>query len=280
MVSKINRKAPTKTTKPSPKTGRRGRLKSSPSPVKSISAYASSVDRSIRRCLLKFFTCLAVINTPKRRKKGFRRLPRPHDGETASTQPGRPRRDALPPPSVPGRITIVLDLDETLVHSRVGVPPDRYDFVVHPSIEGLEMTFYVLKRPGVDELLHAASESFEVVIYTAGLKEYASLVIDQLDPGGGMVTHRLYRDSCLEEEGGKMVKDLSSLGRNLDRVVIVDDNPVSYSLQKENAIPVASFVDDPRDKELVRLMQFFDVAHRFEDMREAVAFYLSEQIKE
>lgn len=50
-----------------------------------------------------------------------------------------------------------------------------------------------------------------------------------------------------------LVKDLAATGRALDQAVIVDDNPNAYSLQPENAIPVAPFVDDVNDQELQRV---------------------------
>ena len=169
--------------------------------------------------------------------------------------------------------TVFLDLDETLVHSKADPPPERFDFVVRPSIEGEFMNFYVLKRPGVDRLLAALSEKFEVVVFTAGLKEYASLVLDHLDPDC-VISHRFYRDSCKEVDG-KFVKDLSELGRDLKRVVIVDDNPNATALQPENAIPIRPFTDDLGDRELGRLIEFFESSDCYEDMRDAVKQFMA-----
>ena len=130
------------------------------------------------------------------------------------------------------------------------------------------MNFYVLKRPGVDQLLASLAERFEVVVFTAGLKEYASLVLDLLDTNA-VISHRLYRDSCKEVDG-KFVKDLSDLGRDMRRVVIVDDNPNAYAFQPENAIPIRPFTDDLSDRELGRLVDFFEWSDCFDDMRDAV----------
>ena len=164
-----------------------------------------------------------------------------------------------------------LDLDETLVHSKADPPPERYDFVVRPRIDGEVMSFYVLKRPGADELLESLGAKYEVVVFTAGLREYASLVLDRLDRKR-VITHRLYRDSCKEVDG-RLVKDLSGLGRDLRRVVIVDDNPNSYSFQPENAVPVRPFIDDLGDCELRKLARFFECSDGFDDMRDAVKHY-------
>lgn len=68
--------------------------------------------------------------------------------------------------------------------------------------------------------------------------EYASLLLDHLDPRREIIPHRLLRDSCKEVEG-KLVKDRSVMRRGLDRVVSVDDNPSAYAFYPENAVPVA-----------------------------------------
>jgi RNA polymerase II subunit A small phosphatase-like protein len=181
---------------------------------------------------------------------------------------------ALLPPSILNRKTIFLDLDETLVHSTTSPPPDRFDFVVRPIIDGAPMDFYVVKRPGIDELLESLASRFEIVVFTAALKEYASLVLDRLDRNR-FISHRLYRDSCRNIDG-KLVKDLSHVGRDLKSVVIVDDNPVSFSNQPENAILIKPFVDDICDRELWKLKSFFDGSECFDDIRDAIKFYVAE----
>ncbi|KAK8524564.1 hypothetical protein V6N13_015584 [Hibiscus sabdariffa] len=183
-------------------------------------------------------------------------------------------RCLLPPLISTTKKTIFLDLDETLVHSSPDPPPKTYDFIVKPSIGGQIVNFYVLKRPGVDFFLEEISKEHEVVVFTAGLKQYASQVLDKLDPEGRFISHRLYRDSC-KEVNGKFVKDLSEMGRNLGRVVIVDDNPNAYFLQPENAVPIRPFVEDSEDRELEKLLRFFEWSERLEDTRVAVMQYFN-----
>nr|GMD06607.1 probable C-terminal domain small phosphatase [Ipomoea batatas] len=165
--------------------------------------------------------------------------------------------------------------DETLVHSQPNPPPENYDFVVRPVIDGEIVEFFVLKRPFVDEFLETLSKKFEIVVFTAGIKEYASLVLDRLDKKG-LISHRLYRDSCKEVDG-RFVKDLSELGRDMKSVVIVDDNPNSYIFQPRNAIPIRAFTNDMEDGELKRLMEFFDGCDGVEDMRDAVKGFVAEE---
>lgn len=64
-------------------------------------------------------------------------------------------------------------------------------------------------RPYVNRFLKDISRHWEVVIFTAGTKEYADLILNELDKEN-YITRRLYRDSCLQIEG-VFVKDLKAL---------------------------------------------------------------------
>lgn len=76
------------------------------------------------------------------------------------------------------------------------------------------------------------------MVFTAGLEESESMMLDRLDCAGA-ISHLLYRQSCRVTDG-KFVKDLSELGRDLGWMMIVDDNhPNAGSLHPENALPVA-----------------------------------------
>ncbi|CAI9755185.1 unnamed protein product [Fraxinus pennsylvanica] len=285
MVSKIAKRTPTKSIKNRRNIAqqcRRGRKKS---PIKNASATASavvaSINKSIYTCqrrLIKIFTKLARIATPKKtpHKKGYQFLQKVHADPPNSTRRSLfHEKIPLPPLLSPEKKTIFLDLDETLVHSKPNPPPEKYDFIVRPVLDGEKVEFYVLKRPFVDEFLEFLSQRFEIVVFTAGIEEYASLVLDRLD-WRSRISYRLYRDSCKEVDG-KFVKDLSEIGRDLGRVAIVDDNPNSYMFQTDNAIPIRPFVDDLGDGELKKLIKFFEGRDSIEDMRDVVKVYLADQ---
>ncbi|XVE51513.1 hypothetical protein DITRI_Ditri02bG0048100 [Diplodiscus trichospermus] len=260
-------------------------------------AIIESINKSIVKCrhhLAKFLSKLARILTPSCRHKGFEILRQEektvqfesnnvfgpgfqHEFETNFNnivhRPPVLQRNMLPPLVSNKKGTIFLDLDETLVHSSLDPPPPRYDFTVWRDIDGATIMFYVLKRPGVDEFLEMISKKYEVVVFTAAQKAYASKVLDTLDPRG-FVSHRFYRDSC-KQVRGKFVKDLSEMGRDLRKIVIIDDNPNSFALQPENGIPIKPFFGDELcDNELMKLAGFFERCEAFQDMRHAVNHYL------
>lgn len=89
---------------------------------------------------------------------------------------------------------------------------------------------------------------YEIVIFTAGMKDYADFILDRLD-SGSWVSHRLYRESC-DPLGSIFRKDLSKLGRDLSKTLIVDNSAENFQLQPDNGIYIKSWYDDPEDKAL------------------------------
>ena len=118
-----------------------------------------------------------------------------------------------------GKKTLVLDLDETLIHSSF-TPIPNPDFVVSVVIDHKDVLVYVQKRPGLEEFLEQASSIYELVSFTASMKSYADPLLDQIDPHH-YISHRLSREHCLYYNG-EYVKDLSRLGRDMGNVVILD----------------------------------------------------------
>jgi carboxy-terminal domain RNA polymerase II polypeptide A small phosphatase len=191
-----------------------------------------------------------------------------------------PAKPASPPPSDAkkylladplaehvGKKCLVLDLDETLVHSSF-TPVRGASFVVPVEIDSIVHRVYVLKRPGVDEFLTKMAQVYEVCIFTASLSKYADPVIDCLDPHK-TVTHRLFREHC-EFTSGSYVKNMLSLGRDIRGSIIIDNSPTSYMLQPENAVPVGSWFDDPTDTELLDLIPFLLALAKVDDVRKVL----------
>ncbi|XP_062390130.1 uncharacterized protein ctdsp1 isoform X1 [Sardina pilchardus] len=162
-----------------------------------------------------------------------------------------------------GKICVVIDLDETLVHSSFK-PVNNADFIIPVEIDGTVHQVYVLKRPHVDEFLKRMGELFECVLFTASLAKYADPVSDLLDKWGAFRS-RLFRESCVFHRGN-YVKDLSRLGRDLNKVIIVDNSPASYIFHPDNAVPVASWFDDMADTELLDLIPFFERLSKVDDV--------------
>lgn len=162
-----------------------------------------------------------------------------------------------------GKKTLVLDLDETLVHSSFKPIPNA-DFVISIELENVIHRVFVLKRPGVDAFLRAVGQKFEVVVFTASLAKYADPLLDILDRNK-VVKTRLFREACVHHYGS-YVKDLSHLGRRLEDTIIVDNSPFSYMFQPDNAIPITSWFNDKTDRQLYELMPFLDQLTTVDDV--------------
>ena len=148
---------------------------------------------------------------------------------------------------------LVLDLDETLIHShhdgvlrpsvKPGTPPD---FILKVTIDKHPVRFFVHKRPHVDFFLSVVSPSgvrksslsltflslqvaqwFELVVFTASMEIYGQAVADKLDCNQGMLNRRYYRQHCTLDYGS-YTKDLSAICADLSSIFILDNSPGAY----------------------------------------------------
>ena len=164
------------------------------------------------------------------------------------------------PAQVAGRVTLALDLDETLIHSSP-VPIAGWNFTVPFISEDGPQLRYVKTRPGLDQFLTRVTSLFEVIIFTASTENYANSIISKIDPEG-QISAKIFRESCIECPEG-FIKDLKRLNRPLSRVILIDvsfiqNTPLAYSLQPENGIPISTWIGDDQDKELIRLIPLLE----------------------
>mmetsp|Transcript_15983 Transcript_15983/g.13964 ORF Transcript_15983/g.13964 Transcript_15983/m.13964 type:complete len:148 (+) Transcript_15983:590-1033(+) len=88
------------------------------------------------------------------------------------------------------------------------------------------------------------------------------MVLDRIDPNNQYIHHRLYRDSCLPCNKN-FIKDLSVIGRDIEKTIIVDNSMIAFALNIDNAIPIESYIGDKNDNELAKLVQIIDSAINF-----------------
>ena len=156
--------------------------------------------------------------------------------------------------------TLVLDLDETLVH-----------------FDAKSRTYKA--RPNAFKFLSELSKLYEIVVFTAGLKDYADWILNDLDKLK-FISHRLYRDHT-KYRNGVYLKDISKLGRDLSKTIIIDNIEDNFQTHPANGIPIKSWYFDQQDRELDRYYPFLKelVVRRVRDVRGEVAKF-KERLRE
>ena len=184
------------------------------------------------------------------------------------------KKKFLLPEKTSNKKTLVLDLDETLVHSVGGMEngeggEPQHDFIIQiPQSNNSSHDVHVMVRPHVDEFLQRMSKRFELVIFTASISKYANPLLNIVDKMG-YVPFRLFREHCTLINTA-FVKDLNLLGRDAKDIIILDNNPTAYSLNHYNGFPIKSWFDDKNDDELLKICPILEFLSYVPDVREYI----------
>ncbi|KAF2150547.1 hypothetical protein K461DRAFT_314541 [Myriangium duriaei CBS 260.36] len=200
-----------------------------------------------------------------------------------------PRAPAPPRPLVPRRQpsyanlfspdapkkTLIVDLDETLIHSMAKGGRMSTGHMVEVKFQGpiggggvvlgpqVPILYYVHERPHCHEFLRKVCKWFNLVVFTASVQEYADPVIDWLERERAYFVGRYYRQHCTFRNGA-YIKDLAQVEPDLSKVMILDNSPMSYIFHEDNAIPIEGWISDPTDNDLLHLVPFLEGLHRRE----------------
>ena len=216
----------------------------------------------------------------------------------------------LPPISNDKKYTLILGLDETLIYffySKISAKKDEshygffasednYDLFNNNSIENEDddedeecskkgeilMRGMFLIRPYAKIFLEELSKYYEIVIFGNGTKEYCDKVIQILDLNNTLIKYRLYKQHISIKHINSTVKDLSLLGRNLNKTIIVDNIKDNFSLQPDNGLQIFSWKGDINDCSLKFLMDILKniVVKNVKDVRKVIKKIKSELKKE
>jgi Dullard-like phosphatase family protein len=144
---------------------------------------------------------------------------------------------------------------------------------------------HVNVRPGLKEFLQNVTSRYETHVFTAAMSVYARPVLQQLDPTGEMFANRIwYREHCrYDAHHNAYLKDLEALpvqqttcpitnnstfsSINLNRTVLIDNNPLSFITHPENGILVSSFYNDASDNTLPAVFDLLQELESYPDVR-------------
>lgn len=159
--------------------------------------------------------------------------------------------------------TLVLDLDETLVHvefegesNSATSACESYATSFYDKESEVDVNLTVILRPGVRQFLEEASKCFELGIFTASIREYADAILNILDPNKTIFSFRLCRESCIKL-GHAYIKDLRIItDRSMANIVILDNSIYSYANQLSNGVLINSFYNNHNDRELINIIGY------------------------
>ncbi|WP_292466499.1 HAD family hydrolase [Methanolobus sp.] len=167
---------------------------------------------------------------------------------------------------------LILDLDETLIHSRATRLAYQHDFQCSD--------YYVYKRPYLDEFLSFIASSFEIAIWTSANSEYAKCIISNIFPANYPITFIWSRERCtplyfhpsesIDMDSHIYIKDLKKIknrGYDLTRVLVIDDSPKQLQRSYGNLVPVNPFLGDRDDDDLELLKTYLTFLNESDDVR-------------
>ena len=163
------------------------------------------------------------------------------------------------PQDVKKKFTLVLDLDETLISFKTCPEQNK----------GL-----LRLRPGLFEFLEEMKKNYELIVFTSATNEYADPLLAAIEKDKKIFDYKLYRQHTLIYNN-EIVKDISKIGRPLNKIIIVDNLVQNFRLQKENGIMIKAFWgEDAYDNALFELKEILNkIANEFDDVRLGIKKY-------
>ncbi|KAJ2896321.1 mitochondrial inner membrane protein required for protein import [Coemansia aciculifera] len=153
--------------------------------------------------------------------------------------------------------TLVLNLDDMLIHM---------DWTK-------EHGWRIAKRPGLDHFLAYMASMFEVVIFSTQPSHSGMLVMERLDPME-YAPFRLYKDH-MRNIDGKNYKDLTTINRDMSKVIMIDITPDSLKMQPDNVLLGRPFRGQAGDNWIEQITEFLEYIHMMEpkDVRSWIKVY-------
>ena len=161
------------------------------------------------------------------------------------------------------KYSLVLDLDETLINV------EFKDKSSNKCILHL--------RPGLFSFLSKVKPFYELITFTSASKEYAQPIINEIELDNKYFDYNFFREHSVIS-GNDFVKDISRIGRDMKKIIIIDNMEQNFRLNKKNGIKIKAFYGDQNDKVLFELCKILVmiVKQGYEDLTLALQNYSNE----
>ena len=161
------------------------------------------------------------------------------------------------------KYTLVLDLEETLISVKL---LNDGKILIRP-------------RPGLISFLSGVKQYYEIISFSKLSKNYSNIIIEQIEENRKLFDYNLYREHCTLV-GRKFVKDISRIGRDMKKIIMIDDLPENLSMHIDNGILILPYdgEDNREDRVLYELKKMLILFYNlgYEDLRNAIKSYKNE----
>ena len=175
-------------------------------------------------------------------------------------------KNKISPPFLPipcnKNYTLVLDITNTLINIKYADPQGQ---ILIPNL-----------RPGIFSFLNAVKPLYELVAFSSETKEFSDVILNEIEKNKKFFDFKLYKDHCTLYKN-RFVKDITKLGRDIRKIIIVDDDENNFVLNKENGIKIKSFLGEENntDTALFELKKILILFERMglDDVRKGIKSY-------
>ena len=178
-------------------------------------------------------------------------------------------KNKISPPFLPfpstKKYTLVLDITNTLIN------------IQYADSQGQVLIPYL--RPGIFSFLNSIKPFYELISFSLESKEFSNVILNEIEKNKKYFDYNLYKEHGTLF-GNRLVKDINKLGRDIRKVIIVDDDENNIILNKENGIKIKPYLgeknnDDTSLFELKKILILFEKMD-LDDIRKGIKNYEKE----
>ena len=176
-------------------------------------------------------------------------------------------KNKISPPFLPisnnnKNYTLVLDITNTLINIKYANPQGQ---ILIPNL-----------RPGIFSFLNSVKPLYELVAFSSETREFSEVILNEIEKNKKFFDFKLYKDHCTLYKN-RFVKDITKLGRDIRKIIIVDDDENNFVLNKENGIKIKPFLgeENNNDTSLFELKKILILFERMglDDVRKGIKSY-------